>query len=818
MSPMFEEMPSNPMERDRFVPEKFREVGKRGVRRIDGYRKASGKAVYTRDIQLPGMLLAKFLTSPFANARIKRMDTGRAEALPGVRSILRYDDPEIKGKKITSTQGSEEEVLSEYAYFQGQQLGAVVVADSEDIAAQALRLIEIEWEERPFVLDQEDALKPGAALARPQWSSAPKGTIVEDWTPSSEASNQMPVAFGFGPVLRFGDVEKGFKEADVVIEFKARRNYHGCSDAEMLSGVTRWEGECVELWLHHQHPYEHKWTMNQWFGVPMNKIKIHSPYNGAMFGGWNWIDYSMIPQYVSALMARRLGRPVKWAFNRRDDFTFGQMDVMTSEFKVGARRDGTITAVKMKSIYANCSFEGALHLLENTRIPNIISETVLAQVNKGPTMALRCEQSPACFCLSQIFNHVAAGLGMDPATVALMNDGVDGKDMEHLAEFKQSHGFPVRDSLRECIEAGKKAIGWNEKWHAPGARKLPNGRMHGMGFVWSQEWDDTRGAGAAGVMIQQDGSVNIISFRSDIGLNAETTYCQIVAEELGMRSEDVFFRQQDDVYLPLMTPDGSCNLATNGYVMKKVAKLAKQKLLEIATTPSSLIEREIPAAFPGYKPEALDVKDSFIYVKADPSTRKSVKEVAKDLKGSVILPREYAAIQNSSHEPIFVWAYHRQGRFGLEPGRYRMCRQAHFCEIEVDTETGEIEIVKVVNANDVGKAISPEAVEGQQYGGSYMGIGRNLSEEYVWDGPTGVLLNGNLLDYKFAAIQEIGSVDTVIVETGMGYGPYGAIGVGEDVGTITSYMLHGAVYNAIGKWVDDGPITPDKILKALGKA
>jgi CO/xanthine dehydrogenase Mo-binding subunit len=818
MRPMFEEMPSNPMERDRHVPESFREVGKRGVRRIDGYRKASGKAVYTRDIQLPGMLFAKFLTSPFPNARIKSMDTGKAEALLGVRGVLRYDDPEIKGKKITSTQGSEEEVLSEYAYFQGQQLGAVVVADSEDIAAQALQLIEVEWEERPFVLDQEEALKPGAALARPQWSSTPKGTIVEDWVPSSEASNNMPVAFGFGPVLRFGDIEKGFKEADVVIEFKARRSYHGCSDAEMLSGVTRWEGECAELWLHHQHPYEHKWTMHQWFGIPMNKVKINSPYNGAMFGGWNWIDYSMIPQYVSALMARRTGRPVKWVFNRRDDFTFGQMDVMTSDYKVGARRDGTITAVKIKSIYANCSFEGALHLLENTRIPNILSETVLAQVNKGPTMALRCEQSPACFCLSQIFNHVAAELGMDPATVASMNDGVEGKSIEHLAEFKRSHGFPVRDSLRECIEAGKRAIGWDEKWHAPGSRKLPNGRMHGMGFIWSQEWDDTRGAGAAGVMIQQDGSVNIVSFRSDIGLNAETTYCQIVAEELGMRSEDVFFRQQDDVYLPLMTPDGSCNLSTNGYVMKKVAKLAKQKLLEIAATTVHLIDRDIPAAFPGFKPEDLDVKDSFVYVKADPSIRKSVREVAKDLKGSVILPREYAAIQNSSHEPVFVWAYHRQGRFGLEPGRCRLCRQAHFCEIEVDTETGEIEIVKVVNANDVGKAISPEAVEGQQYGGSYMGIGRNLSEEYVWDDPTGVLLNGNLVDYKFATIQEIGSVETVIVETGMGYGPYGAIGVGEDVGTITSYLLHGAVYNAIGQWVDDGPITPDKILKALGKA
>jgi CO/xanthine dehydrogenase Mo-binding subunit len=818
MDRMFEEMPSNPMEHDRYIPEAFHQVGRRGVRRIDGYRKASGRAVYTRDVHLPGMLYARFLTSPYPNARIKSIDTSRAEALLGVRGILRYDDPEVKGKKITSTQGSEEEVLSEYAYFQGQPLGAVVVADTEDIAAEALSTIEVDWDVRPFVLDQQEAIKPGSALARPQWSSAPKGTIMEDWSPPSEASNEMPVSFGFGPLLRFGDIEHGFKEADVIAEFTARRRYHGCSDAEMLCGVTKWEGECVELWLHHQHPYEHKWTMHQWFGIPMNHIKIHSPYNGAMFGGWNWMDYSMVPQYVSALMARRTGRPVKWIFNRRDDFTFGQMDVMTSDYRVGAKRDGTITAVEIKSVYANCSFEGASHLLENTRIPNIQSETILAQVNKGPTMAIRCEQSPPCFCLSQVFNHAAAALGMDPTEVALINDGVEGKDVEHLAEFKRAHGFPVRDSLRECIEAGKKAIGWEEKWHAPGARKLPNGRMHGMGFVWSQEWDDTRGAGSAALMFQADGTVNIIALRSDIGLNAETAYCQIVAEELGMRVEDVFYRQQDDVYLPLMTPDGSCNMVTNGYVMKKIAKQAKQKLLELATSTSHLIERDIPPAFPDMKPADLDVEDSFVYVKADPSSRKTVRDVVKDLKGSVILPREYAAIQNTSHEPVFVWAWHRQGRFGLEPGRYRLCRQAHFCEIEVDPETGEIEITKVVNANDVGKAISPEAVEGQQYGGTYMGIGRNLSEEYIWDNPTGVLLNGNLVDYKFATIQEIGSVDTVIVETGMGYGPYGSVGVGEDVGTITSYMLHGAVYNAIGKWVDDAPITPDKILKALGKA
>ncbi len=795
------EMPSNPMDHDRFIPEAFQFVGKRGVRRIDGYKKASGEAVYTRDITLSGMLYAKFMTSPYPNARIISLDTSRAESLPGVRAVLRYDDPEIAGKKAISVFGTEEDILPGYTYFQGQQVGVVVAAETEEIADQALKLIKTHWEKRPFFLDGQEALKPGAPLTRPEW-------LPE--------SNEKP-PFQPSPILQVGDIEKGFGEADQIIEFKARRRYHGCPDAEMLSGISKWEGDCVELWLHHQHPFEHKWVMKEWFGLPMSKVKVNCPYNGAMFGGWNFVSWGMMPQYMSAILAKRTRKPVKWIFNRRDDFTFGAMDVMNCTFRVGVKLDGTITAVKIKSYFENMSYEPAEHLLENTRIPHIYSETILAQVNKGPVMALRCEQLPPSFCFTHIFSHAAAALDMDPIEVALKNDGVEGRDMDYLAAFKEEHGFPARDSLRECIEKGKAAIDWEKNWHPPGARRLPNGKMHGLGFTWDHEWDDGRGAGAAGLLVQQDGSVNIIAFRADVGVNAETTYCQIVAEELGVPIEQVHFRHQDDVYLPLMTPDGSCNLTTNGYVMKKVAKLARQKLLERATTAVDVIERVDPPAFPGFNPEDLDIKDGIIFVKADPSIRKKVSEVTKDVSGSLIAQREYASIQNTTREPVYVWAYHRQGRFGTETGRHRLCRQAHFMEIEVDTETGEIDIKRVVNVNDVGKVMSPEGAEGQQYGGTYMALGRGRSEEFIWDEPTGVLLNGNLLDYKIATMLDCGPIDPILVETGLGYGPYGSVGIGEDIATVVPALLGPAVYNALGVWVDDFPITPDKVLKALGK-
>ncbi|MBN2186559.1 MAG: xanthine dehydrogenase family protein molybdopterin-binding subunit, partial [Dehalococcoidia bacterium] len=737
-------------------------------------------------------------------------------------AVLRYDDPEIKGKMAMSSYGAEDEILADYAHFEGQEVGAVVAADSEDIADAALKLIDVEWEQRPFVLDQEEAAQPGAVLARPEWYPE---------------SNELPRPMWVSPTFEMGDIEKGFKEADKIIEFKARRRYHGGASVETPNGISRWEGDCLELWVHHQHPYEHKWAAHSWFGIPMSKVKINAPYSGAMYGGWNWVDYSMVPQYVSAILAKRTRKPVKWIFNRRDDFYFGQMDVMVGYFKVGFKNDGTITAVKIKTYFANLRSEAAGHLLENTRIPNIYSETVAVQVNKGPVMALRCEQAPAAFGFIHVFDRVAAELGMDPTELALKNDGVEGEDMEYLAEFKRKHGFPVRDSLKECVEAGKNAMGWDEKWHAPGAKRLPNGKMHGMGFIWDHEWDDNRGAAVAGVLIQQDGSVSIVSQHSDIGVNGESAYCQVVAEELGMRYEDVFIRQQDDVHFALMTPDGSCNLITNAYVLKKAARKAKQKLLELATSTTHRMEknilaafpdmkpedmdsrdRDVPAAFPGMKPEELDVKDSVIYVKADPSNRKTVAEVVKDVEGSISFKTEMAAIQNTTHEPVYAWAWHRQGRYGAEPGRHRLCRQTHFCEVEVDDETGEVEVTKVVNVNDVGKAISPETVEGQMYGGTYMGVSRNKTEEYIWDEQTGVLLNGDFLNYKFATMNDIGPIETIIKETGMGYGPYGSVGVAENLATVETFLIQGAVYNAIGKWLDDYPITPDKVLKALGKA
>jgi hypothetical protein len=438
----------------------YKEIGRRGPRRIDGIQKAGGSAEYTMDIQLPGMLLMRFLTSPHPHAAIQSMDTHRAEALPGVRAVLRYDDPELpRAADLGGHQPSLEPVIPRIARFQGQEVGAAVAAETEAIAEQALTLIDVEWEERPFVLDPEAALAPGAPLANPEL--LPRGNHYNE---------------DLFDVIEQGDVKQGFAEAEAIIEFDSRRRLHTWAAPERPCGVFRWNGDCAEVWVKQQRPHIAKRAIASWFGgIPMNKIQIHCPYQGASFGGWSQVSWNMAGHYCAAVLARRTGRPVKWTFTRREDFFGGEMDEGFYRFKVGAKRDGTITAVEGTAILANQLwpvFHFLKHLVENTRIPNISGKVFVVITNKGPNVPTRCEQNANTHSQTLIFDHVAAELGLDPTLVALENDGADGHDLAWLDARKAERGFEVRDSLRECVERGKAAIDWDRNWHPPGARRL----------------------------------------------------------------------------------------------------------------------------------------------------------------------------------------------------------------------------------------------------------------------------------------------------------------------------------------------------------
>ena len=776
-------------------------IGRRGITRLDGHEKASGQALYTRDVQIAGMLYAKVMASPYPRARVLSMDTSLLDALPGVRAIIRFDDPTVKGKMLNGSYFGPEwvcpdiagwalkplrPVLGDEAWYEGQPLGIAVAADSEDIALQALSQVKVEWQQFPFVLDPEEALQSTAPVLRP----GAKDNVLPD--PRS--------------LIEKGDIEKGFQEADRIIEFTAKRSAHFWAGAELPSVLIRWIGDKLEMWAYQQQPHHAKMLLSEALNIPMNKITMHTPYMGCSFGGRgnpaNNSENGM--NILTALLSKTTNRPVKMTYDRSEAFFGESGDMMVSSFKIGARKDGTITAVDIKNTFAvyMCT-PGAEHLIDNTRIANIRCESVTADVSRGPAWWCRCEQLPNSFCLTLLFDHVAAELGLDPTDVALKNDGYEGKDREHLLEYKQKHGFPDVDSLKECIEAGKNAIDWNENWHSPGSKKLPNGRMHGVGFTWNHQWDDVRGTASAAVMIENDGTVSIIAEHPDIGVNPWTAYCQIVADELGLRVQDINIKPfTTDSGFALMSPDGSCNLVTNGIVVRKAARKAKALLLELASS-----------KFEGVMPEELDVKGEYVFVRNDSSNRKAIREVVAKAMPS------FVSCAFWTEAPVIAWAWHTQGLWGasLETGRPRLCRQAHFVEVEVDTETGQIFVTKVVNVNDVGKAISPETVEGQMYGGTYMGLGRALTEELIWDKKTGVLLNRNLIDYKYATMMDYGPIETRIIESGLGHGPYGSCGIGEATPTEIPALLGPAVHNALGVWIEDFPLTPQKVLKALGK-
>lgn len=804
------EMQDN-LQADKYPLNKYKHIGAKGGRRVDGLQKASGKADYTMDVQLPGMLYLRFLDSPYPHAEIVKMDSSRAESLPGVRYVLRYDNPELpKTASLGKLPGILGEVspLPYIAHFEGEPIGVAVVAETEAIAEEALTMIEIEWKERPFNLDVLKAKEKGAALSFPEMYPA-----------GNHWNNGL-----FDEVIQ-GDVKKGFEQADKIIEFNFTRRGHTWIGPERPCGVFKWNGDCPEVWVKQQRPHNVKRNMATWYGgIPMNKIELHCLYQGASFGGWIQMSWNMGGLYCAGFVAKKIGRPVKFVFSRREDFYGESMDDGRYFCKVGFKKDGTITAAESTAVMQNQIwpvFNVVGHLKENTKIPHLYGKTECIWINKGPAVPTRCEMLPTSLVLTRIFSRVADECGLDPVVVALRNDGIDGHDTAFLDEEKKKRGFPVIDSLKECVEKGKAAIGWDEKWHKAGLKRLPNGRMHGLGFTWTHEWDDSLGSSEMAIRIERnDGTASILAMGCDNGVDAENTYCRIAADELGLRLEDVNYNPHIDPGFFRMSPDSSTNVTINGFAVRHAARILKQRILEAAVSPSSQTQRgSYSPAFPNCKPEDLDIEDSYIYVKSDPQKKMKLRDfVMESGRSGPMTVQENTGFRGPFSEPFFAFGYHvQEGSYNPQNPRPHFTRQAHFVEVEVDTETGEIFIIKAVNVNDVGKVINPMSCEGQQYGGSIMGLSRARFEEMIYDPATGVMLNGNLLDYKIATINDIGPIGTILVESEMGYGPYGSVGIGEDVGTVMTGILAPAIQNAIGVWIDDDPITPEKILKALGK-
>jgi CO/xanthine dehydrogenase Mo-binding subunit len=763
-------------------------IGKRRVRRIDGYEKASGRAVYVRDIYRPGMLYGKLLLSPHAHAKIKTMDTKKALALYGVRDVMRFDDPEpIRVRPFTGTEFGTHEMLPGTAHYFGQPVGAVVIADTEAICDHALKLIEIEWEQLPFILDWDEALKPGAPLLRP------------DLNAKSNLNSET--------VIKYGDVEQGFKESPKIIEFRMTDEEDNCTVIEANACVAEWNGEYLEIWYHGQSPWKVITSLSAAGYAHQDKITVNTAYMGGQFGGLNWaksIGNIAGFAHYAVTAAKRTGKPVKVLWDE-SHFHGGEETNGTYNFKVGFREDGKIMAARVDTVWAGQMMHLTVSKLhEQSAVPHIYLREVQPYLSRGFNPCAK-DGGPATSVPNLVFNHVAAALNMDPTKLALINDGSEGIPMAEYAKGRAELGFnPEFDSLKECIERGKKAIDWDNNWHAPGARKLPNGKYHGIGFMWYLAWRHVPGACNVGIMMRADGTANILARANDVGVSSPTSCVQLVSGELGLKYTDVTMRHDKDVKFTVPETAGSMGSIRTYPAVIRAARKLKNIILECAVkdSPGAMMVRPERARFPGKKIEELDIRNSEIFEKANPSNKVTVAEVVKSRFDGL-------------SSPLFAWDFPPSVSRDVPTHTY--ARQCYFTEVEVDPETGLVEVTKHVVVNDIGKAINPDAINGQQYGGSYMGIGRSNTEAIYYDPKTGVKLNDNHVGYEIPTMNDVGPIDCHILESAFGLGPYGMYGVGESGTACTTTVTAPAIYNAIGKWVIDFPTTPDKVLKALGK-
>jgi xanthine dehydrogenase molybdenum-binding subunit len=763
--------------------------------RIDGVEKAHGRAPYADDEiserNYPGLLHARVLRCPYPRARIKHLDTTKAAALPGVKAILTYQDPEVVRLRPTNagwtdavdtvsydkmmwTKFRDRRVLGDYGTWAGDELGVVVAAESEMIAEQALRLLEVKWEQLPFVLDPLDAMKPGAPVLHPQ--------IAEH--------NVLPPDPVGGPdvFLSKGDVELGFAAADVVIEMDTSHHNPTQGSLDPWCCVADWEEGRLTVFSNSYAADQTRMHVSQMLEMPIHKVRVISKYVGGQFGRGDTGDQ---PFFIfTALLAKKAGRPVKFKHTRRDSFHDTRQGALY-HCKVGATADGKITALHFKSI-GDIGAHADHSVFALKFAPAEVSDAALAPIPniKMESYAVYTDRIPGCmmrgvgnsqfnFIFGRMIDGLAERLGMDPIELALKN-------------FGHAWGVCPDKSLTAVLETGAARIGWAEKRHKPGQGPLYEGAIRrGVGFSmhpgWHAEWqEERRGQVQAKITLHPDGTVTLDAPTVETGTGSNTCNVLGCAEALGflgVRPEDIRWVSTvdtDNGMRDCVQTDSAVSFLQSE-VLVVAAQQLKQKLLDLA------------APVLGVPADQLTVTGGQIHA---PGRSLSVKELL--WKGDLV--------------PLSVMVSRRPS--GTKTGVPYI---ASFAEVEVDTGTGRTQVLKLVIINDCGTVMYASGAESQQIGGQVMAIGEALTEELIYDPVRGVPLNFNFIDYKMPTILDMPAIDPVLLEVWRGAGEYGACGIGEGTLTCSPRAIANAVYNAIGARVDELPLTPEKVLRALGK-
>ena len=734
------------------------------IDRRDALEKVTGRAAYSSDMHLPGMLHAKLLRCPHAHARIRRIDVSRAQALPGVHVVLTADNTE--GWHTQWYMIPQPAFPREIAYA-GQEVAAVA-ADTPDLARRALGLIEVDYEVLPTVFDPREALEP----------DSPRVPALNVEVPR-EHNVQQPVYH-----VKRGDVAAGLVEAEVVTEsrFRLPTQYH--VDIQTRCTIADWDGQRLTVYESSQGVWNVKRELARSLGLPEDAVRVVVKYMGGGFGSKAGAQRVV---HYAAKMAMLAGRPVKLELTRPEEFlSHPRRYAAEITMRLGARRDGTLTVLDCDiildigsgSMYAS-KYTLILHQLwELYRCPNVSVRIRAVYTNTPPTGPQRGVMDPiASLSMEAALDDLAVRLGLDPKAVRLVNYVDHAQGPPALAYSSKA--------LDQCIERVTEAIGWSRR-DTLAAQTGPKRRGIGMACYMIERAGYAPFSAKTDVVIRRDGSVELRAGVVEIGGGQVTILPMIVAEELGIRPERIHIHYGDTDGTHYAPSSHASRITIEvGPATLQAASLARQALFAVVAA-----HMEVAA-------DDLVARNERIEVRGD-----AVRGLSFAAACALLPELEITTTGSRAPNPSDVVFR----AFG-----------AHATEVEVDTETGEVRILRFVTSHDIGRAINPKLVESQQFGAVVMGLGYGLYEEPEMDGKTGVLLNTDVHQYRTPTALEAPPIETMNVEGEDPYFPYSAKPIGEAPLIGVMPAVRNAVFHAIGVGLDELPMTAARILDALGR-
>lgn len=776
----------------------LRQVGK-PLRRMDALGKAVGATVYAGDYTMPNMLHAKVFRSSQPSARIRRLDVSKARALPGVACVLTAED--LPNARLTSDMpgqtgrerraGSDVPVLAEdQVRFVGEPI-ALVAAETLDIAERALALIEIEYDPLPGVFDPLEGLKPGAPVIHEP------DNVVARWK------------------IRKGDVETGMAAADLIVENTFRMPFVEHAYLEPEAGVA-WVDEqgvinirvCTQV-------VEHFRSVARAVGVPQNKIRVQGTLVGGGFGGKEDITVEIF----LALLAQHTRRPVRLVYTREESFVAqSKRHPFVITHRTGVKKNGRITAAEIDMIADSGAYPylSPYVLLYATimasgpyRIDNLRVDSMVVATNQPFTSAFRGFGGPqACIAYEQQMDEIAKALGMDPLDVRRANYLRTG-DQNGTGQVIKSATWLEETASRALEALGEKTTlstlppdSFGGRLRAGDHSPIKVGRGFASYFQSYGRITWFHDTSRAWVGIEMDGTVVVRCGAPDLGAGQINSLCQIASEILGVPLEDVTIYSTDSAVTPLAgTSTATRQLYMSGSAVYQAASAVRQVLLDRASK-----HFEEP-------PENLDIADGMVFVKESADRRASEPMPLKDLVARCAAEGLPLANLAQFEAPFTNGIDPETGQGDVFPD-FTFGAQA--VEVAVDTETGQVEVLKAVACHDVGRAINPAAVVGQIQGGSSQGLGYALMEEFVVK--DGVTMTPSLSEYLIPTSVDFPDTQVIILESGTGVGPFGAKGIGEPSLTPAPAAVANAVADAIGVRIHELPLTPERVLAALDRA